>query len=180
MSKGFEIAEPRKPNDSFAGSRDLWRAYTMRRGAAPTAWSDLRNRHVHPKLSDLKKPDPIDYQNLLELKRHFGSWYPDPLCSLARCVDLSNQVLTVDGPTSKTRRTRHLPLNSEAMSVLTRWREQSGGTDRVFEIATGLKTAWSHLLKRAQITGFQWHDLRITLPHGWFSEGCPSTRCAIS
>lgn len=30
------------------------------------AWSDLRNRHVHPKLSDLKKPDPIDYQNLLE------------------------------------------------------------------------------------------------------------------
>jgi hypothetical protein len=36
MSKGFEIAEPTKPNDSFAGSRDLWRAYTMRRGAART------------------------------------------------------------------------------------------------------------------------------------------------
>ena len=45
------------------------------------------------------------------------------------CVDLSNRVLTVDGPTSKTRRTRHLPLNSEATSVPARWREQSGGTD---------------------------------------------------
>jgi hypothetical protein len=44
--------------------------------------------------------------------------------------------------------------------MLSRWREQLGGTDRVFEIATELKTAWSHLLERAQITGFRWHDLR--------------------
>jgi hypothetical protein len=30
------------------------------------AWADLRNRHVHPKLKDLKKPDAIDYQDLLD------------------------------------------------------------------------------------------------------------------
>ncbi len=29
-------------------------------------WSDLRNRHVHPTLKDLKKPDPVDYQELLD------------------------------------------------------------------------------------------------------------------
>jgi hypothetical protein len=30
------------------------------------AWEDLRHRHVHPKLKDLKKPDAIDYQDLLD------------------------------------------------------------------------------------------------------------------
>lgn len=29
-------------------------------------WSDLRNRHVHPTLRDLKKPDHVDYQPLLD------------------------------------------------------------------------------------------------------------------
>jgi hypothetical protein len=29
------------------------------------AWTYLRNRHVHPTLKDLKKHDPVDYQNLL-------------------------------------------------------------------------------------------------------------------
>jgi len=30
------------------------------------AWSDLRNRHVHPKLKDLKKPNPVEYQRLFD------------------------------------------------------------------------------------------------------------------
>lgn len=30
------------------------------------AWRDLRNRHVHPKLKDLKKPSPIDNQKLID------------------------------------------------------------------------------------------------------------------
>jgi hypothetical protein len=30
------------------------------------AWSYLRNRHVHPNLSDLKKPDQVDYQRLID------------------------------------------------------------------------------------------------------------------
>jgi hypothetical protein len=30
------------------------------------AWTYLRNRHVHPTLKDLKKPDPGDYQKLLD------------------------------------------------------------------------------------------------------------------
>jgi hypothetical protein len=30
------------------------------------AWSYLRNRHVHPTLRDLKKPDAADYQKLLD------------------------------------------------------------------------------------------------------------------
>jgi hypothetical protein len=30
------------------------------------AWEYLRNRHVHPKLKDLQKPTPVDYQKLLD------------------------------------------------------------------------------------------------------------------
>jgi hypothetical protein len=30
------------------------------------SWRNLRNRHVHPSLKDLGKPDPIDYQELLD------------------------------------------------------------------------------------------------------------------
>ncbi len=30
------------------------------------AWTYLRNRHVHPTLKDLKKPDPVYYQKLLD------------------------------------------------------------------------------------------------------------------
>jgi hypothetical protein len=30
------------------------------------AWSYLRNKHVHPTLKDLKKPDEIDYQKLID------------------------------------------------------------------------------------------------------------------
>ena len=32
-----------------------------------TAWTYLRNRHVHPKLKDLKKPDAAAMQELLDL-----------------------------------------------------------------------------------------------------------------
>ena len=31
------------------------------------AWTRLRNRHVHPKLKDLRKPDAVDIQELLDL-----------------------------------------------------------------------------------------------------------------
>jgi integrase len=75
-------------------------------------------------------------------------------------IDVGRRILTVEGGTAKSRQTRHVALNDEAMSVLTRWREQAHGGRRVFEVSTGFKTAWAKLLKRADITKFRWHDLR--------------------
>jgi integrase len=77
-----------------------------------------------------------------------------------RSVDFNRQLLTVEGPDAKTRQTRHVPLNAEAMSVLGRWREQSSVGQRVFDISTGFKSAWTPILKRANIAKFRWHDLR--------------------
>jgi integrase len=53
-----------------------------------------------------------------------------------------------------------VPLNDEAMSMLKQWREQVNGEQRVFQVKTGFKSAWSPLLERAKITKFRWHDLR--------------------
>jgi len=80
-----------------------------------------------------------------------------------RSIDFARRLLTVEGPDAKSRQTRHVPLNDEAIKVLKSWREQSSGGARVFEIATGFKTAWGKILKRANIVGFRWHDLRQPL-----------------
>ena len=85
----------------------------------------------------------------------------------------AHRLLTVEGPDSKTRRTRHVPLNDEATRVLESWREQSGDGPRVFEISTGLKTAWGHIRKRANIVGFRGHDLRHHFASRLVQHGVP-------
>jgi integrase len=59
-------------------------------------------------------------------------------------VDFNRRLLTVEGRNAKNRQTRHVPLNEEAMNVLRRWREQSGGSAKVFDVATRFQTAWKN------------------------------------
>jgi hypothetical protein len=52
----------RRPDDTLyalAKSGHVEKAYIK-------SWRGLRNRHVHPTLKDLKKPDPVDNQKLLD------------------------------------------------------------------------------------------------------------------
>jgi integrase len=76
------------------------------------------------------------------------------------CVDFNRRLLTVEGGNAKNRQTRHVPLNEEAVSILRRWRDQSGNTERVFDVTTGFKKSWENVLLRARISKFRWHDLR--------------------
>ena len=89
------------------------------------------------------------------------------------CVDFERRLLTVEGRNAKNRQTRHVPLNEEAMSALRRWREQSGSGTRLFAVATGFRTAWEKLLKRATITRFRWHDLRHHFASRLVQHGVP-------
>ena len=73
-------------------------------------------------------------------------------------VDLDQRILTVLATTSKGAKTRHIPLNDEAVNMLTRWSRQCKG-DRVFAFGS-IKTAWKALMERAGITNFRVHDLR--------------------
>ncbi|HTC52719.1 MAG TPA: site-specific integrase [Steroidobacteraceae bacterium] len=88
-------------------------------------------------------------------------------------VDFNRRLLTVEGRNAKNRQTRHVPLNEEAMNVLRRWREQSGGSAKVFDVATRFQTAWKKLLLRAGITHFRWHDLRHHFASRLVQRGVP-------
>lgn len=83
-------------------------------------------------------------------------------------VHFERALLTVVGITSKTGKTRHIPLNAEALATLKAWKEQPGVKNAV--VFTGpngqplhdMRTAWEGILKRAKINNFKWHDMRHT------------------
>jgi integrase len=91
----------------------------------------------------------------------FGLRWPD--------VDLVRAQLTVRGDGAKSGQTRHVPLNGEALDVLTRWRAATDANGYVFPGRDGnddqmndVKTAWTPILKAAKIADFRFHDLRHT------------------
>jgi integrase len=80
-------------------------------------------------------------------------------------VNFHTRTLTVEGKIAKSGKTRHVPLNIEALEVLRKWKTQGTGTDLVFPGKDGapmdnVQTSWEGLLKDAGITEFRWHDLR--------------------
>jgi integrase len=126
------------------------------------------------------------HKNLLPRLTHFRDLTPAVLLSMNTglrrgevlklhwvSVDFDRRLLTVEGQNAKNRQTRHVPLNEEAMSVLQRWREQSGSGTRVFDVATGFQTAWEKVLKRSRITNFRWHDLRHHFASRLVQHGVP-------
>lgn len=75
-------------------------------------------------------------------------------------VALDRGVLTVRAASAKNGKARHVPLNSEALDVLQRWRRQQGaGGPRVFPVGD-FKKGWQRLRDDAQIKDFRFHDLR--------------------
>lgn len=80
-------------------------------------------------------------------------------------ISLSKNVLTVAGTTSKNGKTRHVPLNKEAVSVLKKWGKPVNLNDVVFPSKSAkylcdVKKSWKKLLKDACISEFRWHDMR--------------------
>lgn len=87
-----------------------------------------------------------------------------------RDIDVARALLTVRTIEGKSGRTRHVPLNVQAVRVLKAWRpRENAPSDYVFPGRDGarlqdIKTAWMPLLKpkAANIIGFRFHDLRHT------------------
>jgi integrase len=83
-----------------------------------------------------------------------------------RDVDLVRSMLTVRGQSAKSGRTRHIPLNAEALAALQGWREQRPEPDgMVFPGRNGdrldnVRKAWVGVLTDAKVKGFRWHDQR--------------------
>jgi len=80
-------------------------------------------------------------------------------------VNLVGKMLTVAAGNAKSRKARHIPLNTEALDVLKRWRKQGGGEGLVFPSASGgrfgnINKSWEGLVTAAGLTDFRFHDLR--------------------
>lgn len=73
-------------------------------------------------------------------------------------INLQGKVLTVRGSTAKSGRTRHIPLNVEALDVLQRYRRQHT-EGRLFEL-TRVNKSFAALLESANIAELRFHDLR--------------------
>jgi integrase len=137
--------------------------------ASANVWRRERSRQILPSLPHYG--DHVTPAVLLSINT--GLRRGELLKLRWKSIDFARRLLTVEGPDSKTRQTRHVPLNGEAMRVLESWREQSGDGPRVFEISTGFKTAWGHILKRANIAVFRWHDLRHHFASCLVQHGVP-------
>lgn len=81
-------------------------------------------------------------------------------------VDFSKATLTVNGHTAKSGKTRHIPLNKEALHILEKWQKQADYKGLIFSNKkTGSRLnnvtkGWKNILKSAQIQDFRWHDMR--------------------
>ena len=80
-------------------------------------------------------------------------------------VNLPGKHLTVEAGNAKSGRTRHLPLNSEALDVLKHWKKQHSGKGLVFPSASGerfdnINKAWAGVVEMAKLADLNFHDLR--------------------
>ena len=83
-------------------------------------------------------------------------------------VELTAKIprLIVKAAHAKTNATRYVPLNSEAIAVLRKWKAQASGTGLVFpnphtgKEMDNITTSWRNLMVGADIKGFRFHDLR--------------------
>ncbi|MFT4255699.1 MAG: site-specific integrase [Pseudoxanthomonas sp.] len=82
-------------------------------------------------------------------------------------VNLPGKLLTVTVGNAKSRKARHIPLNAEALDVLTRWKKQAAKDARLVfpSPKTGgrmdnINTSWEEICAEAKLEDFRFHDLR--------------------
>ncbi len=127
------------------------------------AWRRARRQAVLPDLSTAAFADYLQPMVLLTLNT--GLRRGEVLQLRWVDVDLLQRELIVRGDNAKSGKTRHIPLNNEALTTLQQWRSDSTSTVWVFaghdgERMQAVKTSWTGVLRSAAIIDFRWHDLR--------------------
>lgn len=84
-------------------------------------------------------------------------------------VNIPAALLTIAAGNAKSRKARHLPLNVEALNLLTRWKAQAAPDARlVFPSPKSggrmdnINSSWEELCANAALPDFRFHDLRHT------------------
>jgi integrase len=127
------------------------------------AWRLARHKAALPDLSTVAFADYLQPMVLLSLNT--GLRRGEVLQLRWADVDLLQRKLIVHGDNAKSGKTRHIPLNNEALTTLQQWRSDSRSTEWVFaghggERMQAVKTSWTGVLRGATIIDFRWHDLR--------------------
>ena len=98
-----------------------------------------------------------------------------------RNVDLAHGTLYIDADSTKAEAAQTLPLNSSAMDVLKKWREEApdaAPAALVFPAPMGgmfynVNKAWYRLLADSDLGHLRWHDLRHTFASQLVIAGIP-------
>jgi integrase len=128
------------------------------------AW---RTERGYPTMRDLRQVTFADHLKPMVLISINTGVRRGELSSLEwRDVDLQRAILTVRGQSAKSGRTRHIPLNAEALAAFKGWRAQRPEPEGlVFPGRNGdrldsVRKAWLAVLEEAKIRNFRWHDQR--------------------
>lgn len=126
-------------------------------------WREERDRDLLPDISQHTFTDHLRPMILLSINTGIRR---GELFSLTwGDINFEQAMLTIDGSFAKSGKTRHIPLNTEVLSTLKAWRNQTTSTGLVFPGKYGkrfdtIKTGWKAIIEAAKIEGFRWHDLR--------------------
>ncbi len=130
------------------------------------AWREARG---YPTLPDLRATPYVDRLRPIVLLALNTGMRRGEIFGLSWAdIDRKQAVVTVRGAGAKSGKTRHIPLNAEALAVLKGWQKTTGAeSGLVFPGQDGarvdnIQTSWERLLKAAKISNFRFHDLRHT------------------
>lgn len=129
------------------------------------AW---RSERDYPLMPDLRALPFVDHlKPIVLLALNTGMRRGEIFNLASEDVDLARALLTVRGAGAKSGKTRHLPLNAEALGILRDWHRMSTGSGLVFPGEEGARLdnidhGWQKLCADAPLTAFRFHDLRHT------------------
>lgn len=160
--KRVRYLEPDEEKQLLA-ALDEREAETRKGRGSHNAWRGQRGMELLPDLEGKAFVDHIKPIVLLAL--HTGLRRGELLGLEWSSVNFITETLIVTARTAKTAKTRHVHLNGIALGLLKEWRKQSQEDGVVFPGKNGqkmgsLKTAWTGLMKRANIEDFRLHDCR--------------------
>lgn len=129
-------------------------------------WRDERHKPLYPSLQSKTYTDYLKPMVLLALNTGMRQGELFNLCR--KDVDLKTGLVSARWGGTKNSKTRHIPLNVEATTILQAWLEENPGepSDLVFPSPkTGgrfnnIRKSWGKLIDDAQIEDFHFHDLR--------------------